>query len=252
MLLPFIAMNPILIAAAVIPAIVLFIMVYRLDKLEKESPRLLFALIIYGIFATGLASLTEEAGTFLLGRIFTEGSAAYEILMYFVVVALTEEGFKYLLLKRRTWNEIEFNCRFDGIVYAVSVSIGFALWENIGYVVRYGFRTALARAVTAVPGHVCFAVFMGVFYGLARHKYVNGRFRSSAVYRKSALLIPTLLHGTYDFLATRDSALYSWFFVGFVAVMFAVSLAVLLISSKHDRYLDSVTQDGVNYRVIDL
>jgi len=252
MLLPFISINPILIAAAVIPAIVLFILVYRLDKLEKESPRLLIALVIYGVFATGLASLTEEAGTLILGLIFTEGSLVYDILMYFVVVAFTEEGFKYLLLKRRSWNEIEFNCRFDGIVYAVSVSLGFALWENIGYVVRYGFKTAMVRAVTAVPGHVCFAVFMGVFYGLARHKYVTGQYRSSGVFRKLALIVPTLLHGTYDFLATRDAAIYSWFFVGFVAIMFTVSIIVLLVSSKHDKYLNSVTQDGVNYRVIDL
>ena len=67
--------------------------------------------------------------------------------MYFVVVAISEEGFKYVLLKKRTWKSREFNCEFDGVVYAVFVSLGFALWENIFYVLSYGFATAVARLV---------------------------------------------------------------------------------------------------------
>ena len=97
--------------------------------------------------------------------------------MYFGVVAFSEEGAKYFLLKRRTWNSAAFNCQFDGVVYAVFVSLGFALWENISYVLMYGLSTALVRAVTAVPGHACFGVFMGVWYGLA--KRLHGRERTA-------------------------------------------------------------------------
>ena len=156
-------LNPILIAAAVIPAIVLMVYVYRADRLEKESPVQLVSLLIGGVIATALAKVTERAGDFILSAAFADNMEMYNFFMYFGVVAFSEEGFKYLLLKRRTWRDPGFNCQFDAVVYAVFVSLGFALWENIAYVMMYGFGTALVRAVTAVPGHACFGVFMGAF-----------------------------------------------------------------------------------------
>lgn len=113
--------NPILIAAAVIPAVFLLVHVYRADKLEKEPAPLLISLVLYGIAATFIALLLERFGSWLLGRYFPENSTPYNVLMYFGVVAFSEEGAKYFLLKRRTWNSAAFNCQFDGVVYAVFV-----------------------------------------------------------------------------------------------------------------------------------
>ena len=134
--------NPILIAAAVIPAIVLLRFVYKEDRLDKESPGLLLSLVIFGILSTFAAIVTEQIGEAILGILLPQSSTAYNVLLYFVVVALSEEGFKYLLLKKRTWYSSEFNCQFDGVVYAVFVALGFALWENISYVLMYGLGTA--------------------------------------------------------------------------------------------------------------
>ena len=138
--------NPILIAAAVLPAIFLLVHVYRADKLEKEPAPLLISLVLYGIAATFIALVLERAGSFLLGLWFEEGSVAYNAIMYFGIVAFSEEGAKYFLLRRRTWHSAAFNCQFDGVVYAVFVALGFALWENISYVLMYGLSTALVRA----------------------------------------------------------------------------------------------------------
>ena len=181
--------NPILIAAAVIPAVFLLVHVYRADKLEKEPAPLLISLVLYGIAATFIALLLERFGGWLLGRYFPENSTPYNVLMYFGVVAFSEEGAKYFLLKRRTWNSAAFNCQFDGVVYAVFVSLGFALWENISYVLMYGLSTALVRAVTAVPGHACFGVFMGVWYGLAKRR-VRGRSVHGRVHPRQAPVPP--------------------------------------------------------------
>ena len=52
--------NPILIAAAVLPAIFLLVHVYRADKLEKEPAPLLISLVLYGIAATFIALVLER------------------------------------------------------------------------------------------------------------------------------------------------------------------------------------------------
>ena len=200
--------NPILIAAAVIPAIVLLRFVYKEDRLDKESPGLLLSLVIFGILSTFAAIVTEQIGEAILGILLPRNSTAYNVLLYFVVVALSEEGFKYLLLRKRTWWSGEFNCQFDGVVYAVFVSLGFALWENISYVLMYGLGTAAVRAVTAVPGHACFGVFMGAFYGLAeRYDNFGDEYRSRRC-RRLAVLVPVLLHvGLGTFRPVKEDAI---------------------------------------------
>lgn len=231
--------NPILIAAAVIPAILLLRYVYRADVLEKEPKGLLIGLVFRGIIATFLAMVAEGVGDALLSRIVIPNSLAYNLIMYFGVVALSEEGAKYLLLHRRTWNSPEFNCRFDGVVYAVFVSLGFALWENIGYVSMYGLGTAAVRALTAVPGHACFGVFMGAWYGMARWYENYGDAAQSRSCRRNALLVPVLLHGCYDFIATIGNYVFGMIFVVFVIIMFSAARRTVERLSHDDRYIDN-------------
>jgi len=233
----FFYLNPILIAAAVIPAVVLLVKVYKVDHLDKESPRLLWNLVVRGVIATVFAMLTEWIGEFVLSSFVQEQTVLYNFLLYFIVVAVSEEGFKYLLMKQRTWKDPEFNFQFDGVVYAVFVSLGFALWENISYVLMYGFGTALVRAVTAVPGHACFGVFMGAWYGLAKKYESYGMPSQSKTCRVVALLSSIVLHGCYDFTASIENQNYAWLFVAFVVVMFIVAFRLVKKLSQNDRYV---------------
>ena len=232
-------MDPVLIAAAVIPAVILLIQVYRADRLEKEPAGLLISLLVFGVIATALAIVTETIGENILLSFFDETDLGYLILSNFIVVALSEEGFKLLLLRWRTWRSPNFNCQFDGVVYAVFVALGFALWENISYVLMYGLSTALVRAVTAVPGHACFGVFMGVWYGLAKRLHGQGRDGASKLCRVLALLLPALLHGCYDFIASIESVHYGWLFAAFVAILFVLAFILVRRQARHDRYINN-------------
>ena len=230
-------MDPVLIAAAVIPAVILMVQVYRADRLEKEPAGILISLLVFGVFATALAIVTETIGENILNLLFDEINLGYLILWNFLVVALSEEGFKFLLLRARTWRSPNFNCQFDGVVYAVFVSLGFALWENIGYVAMYGFGTALVRAVTAVPGHACFGVFMGIWYGAARRYANEGDFVGARVCRRRALWLPVLIHGMYDFLASLEFAYSGFIFIAFIVVVFLAARRRVKIVSRNDRFI---------------
>ncbi len=230
-------MNPILSISAIIPAVFLLVKIYKADRIEKEPIGLLLSLIIIGIFSTSVAVALETLGKTILSMYFAEGSTIYNIIMYFGVVALSEEGSKYVLLKSRTWKNRNFNCRYDGVVYATFVSLGFALWENIGYVASYGFSTALVRAVTAVPGHACFGVFMGVWYGTAKIYEVKGEYERSKVARVKSLLLAVFMHGTYDFLTTLEHDSLGLIFFTFVAFMFLRAVILVKKTSAQDEYI---------------
>ena len=230
-------MNPLLIAAAAVPAIILLIKVYNADKVEHEPPGVLISLMIYGIVAALIAIFTERLGILILKSIVPPYTVFYNVLLYFIVVAFSEEGFKYLLLKRRTWREPAFNYQFDAVVYAVFLSLGFAMWENMGYVAMYGLSTALVRAVTAIPGHACFGVFMGMWYGFGK-KYDNERNeRASKAYRIMSFLLPAFIHGCYDFAAAMEGDAYAWIFIAFILIMFIIAFRLIKKLSYNDRYI---------------
>ncbi len=228
--------NPILIAAAVIPAVLLLSYVYKLDRLDREPKPLLWSLVFKGVLATFAAIVAEEIGTLLCGLLFAEGSVAYNLFMYFIVVACAEEGFKYLFLKRQTWSDPNFNCRFDGIVYAAFVALGFALIENVEYVFRFGMGAALVRAVTAVPGHASFGVFMGAFYGVARQSANRGDAAASKRLRRMAWLVPAVLHGLYDFSATLSGG-WTFGFTVFVILLFIAASRIVKTHAAADTYI---------------
>lgn len=231
--------SGLLTAVAVLPAVYLMVQIYKADRLEKEPVPFLLRLLLLGIISTFLAVVTESVGSVLLELFFDAQSLLYRFLMYFIVVGLSEEGFKYLLLRRTTWNSPYFNCQFDGVVYAVFVSLGFALWENIRYVMSYGLLTAIVRAVTAVPGHASFGVFMGAFYGMAKRWEAEGFADRSRKCRRLALVVPTFLHGVYDFIATDDSLGLSLIFFVFIAVLFLFTSRLVRRQAKEDRFIDS-------------
>ena len=237
----FFLMNPVvmhgglLVAAAAIPAVFLMIKVYRSDRLEKESPYLIKKLIWAGLFSVLLALVEETVLSFILGLFVPVESPLYNIIMFFVIVAFSEETSKYLFMYRKTWKNPEFNCQYDGVVYAVITSLSFALFENITYVVSYGLGTALIRAVTAIPGHASFGVFMGVFYGIAKRCDYRGNKSGASFFRCMAILVPALLHGAYDYIATMEAESGDWSFLVFIIIMFIISYILIGKQAKKDR-----------------
>ena len=235
----FLSPKALLIAAAIIPAAVLLIYVYRKDRIEKEPDALLLQLVLFGGLSTLLAVVAETVGATLLALFLPggENSPAYGFWMFFVVVGLSEELFKYLVLRWRTWRSPQFNCRFDGVVYAVFVSLGFALWENVGYVLMYGMSAALMRAVTAVPGHASFGVFMGACYSFARQSANRGEAGKSRFWRWLAVLLPAAIHGCYDYIALTEGGGLTTTFLVFVAAVFITAFLLVKRLSAADRFI---------------
>lgn len=224
------------ILAAVIPAVVLMRYVYKKDTVEPESGKLLTALIIGGVLAALCSMVLETVGEILLGVVVSPSDPYYAVLSAYLVVAVVEEGTKMFFMKLRTWKSYEFNFVFDGIVYAVFTSLGFAAFENILYVADYGIGVAIPRAILSIPGHMCFAVFMGAFYGRAKALYNQGRRFDAKVFNLMGYGSAVLLHGFYDScLMCEDGNMLV--FIIFVIAMYIFAHKLIVSGSKNDRPL---------------
>ena len=220
---------PVLTLLAVIPSVFLLIKVYQADKVEKEPAPLLFKLFIKGLESAFFAAVVEALlinfglNTLVrLGLIEGEGSFLYHAIEAFLIVAVAEEGFKYYFLKQTTWTHPAFDYRFDAVVYAVFVSLGFATIENILYVwgsqieSGTGLQLSVYRGVLSVPAHCVFAVAMGIHYGAAKYAQGHEQFDLEEAGLRKAFLVPVLMHGFFDFALMMNQPLYTGLFFVFV------------------------------------
>ena len=193
--LPLFAVALIYGAAALLPAIYLMKYIYRKDTVEKEPSMLLMSLLIYGVIAALISIALEGIGTKILNSLMDQSSVGYTLVLAFVVVAMVEEGAKFAMLKRRTWREINFNYRFDGIVYAV---------------------------------------FMGVYYGRAKLRYDCGQTGAARSDLLMAYFVAVLLHGFYDSCAMVNTVASSIIFIAFVVIMYIVVIKKVNKESQND------------------
>ncbi len=206
-----------LLLLALAPAVILMMYVYFRDKYEKEPISLILKGILLGgvvIFPVGLVESYLMQYGLGLGKI---PKAAFD---GFLVAGFTEEIFKFLMVFMLIWRNPNFNEKFDGIVYAVSVALGFAAIENLFYIFsNNSMQVGMLRAVTAVPGHAVFGVIMGFYLGMARF---DKKYRLKWIL--DALLVPWLLHGTYDFLIMSGYPLLMLLFVPFLFYLYRYGL----------------------------
>ena len=226
-----------LLTIALLPAALLTVYIYKKDRVEREPVRLIVRLLALGAFSCLPASVLELAITRVLAGFDFSNPYFASFLEAFVVAALCEELVKYYFLRRSTWASAAFDYQFDAIVYGVSVSLGFAALENVMYVMQAGFETGLLRAVTSVPGHAIFGVFMGYFYGYAKLSETEGRFSEAREYLTLSVLVPILLHGTYDFIAFSMQISELWMapFFAYVALLYLIGLRRVNRSAREDR-----------------
>lgn len=236
----------ILMTLAIAPVIMVLIFVYKKDKVEKEPIGLILLLLLLGAVSCLPAALLEEYGAGILLGYLNPTDFEYIVLENFLVIAVAEELCKYVFLRIATWRNKNFNFFFDGIVYAVTVSLGFALLENILYVADGGLSVALTRAVLSIPGHACFGICMGIFYSEARYRRNYNMNSESRCYTFLALICPVLMHGFYDFALSTESWIMTIAFYAFVGVTDLVCIRKILKYSKSDKYIMKVNPIYLN------
>ena len=232
---------------ALLPVALILFYVYSKDKKEREPIPLLAKTFVFGaIFA--LPCIPVES---ILGRIISSTGDIETLSTAFIQntvgVALVEEFSKLAVILLYIWKNHHFNYRYDGIVYAVTASLGFAALENIIYVISYGTLVSIPRAIFAIPGHATFGVLMGFFLSRAKDRKLRGHKFSAKISFFLSLLVPMVVHGIYDFLLSAPVAEAGLQFIFYIFVIILDVIAFFTI--RHDFKTDRPL--GVDYTIIE-
>ena len=201
------------------PVFIIIIYIYLKDKYEKEPTSLLLSSFLYGAIVSIIITTIIYYVLNIILPLKDEFSIWQQFVKAFFVVGLVEEFSKYFIVRYYAQPKPQFNEPFDGIVYAVMISMGFAATENIFYVLEGGLSTAIIRSFTAVPAHATFGILMGYYMGKAKFS------TNKALLNITGLLLASLFHGAYDFFLFIE-------FIPGIWIGAFISLVIGIIISK--------------------
>jgi protease PrsW len=228
-----------LLALAIAPGIAICIFIYLKDKYNKEPLGLLLMSFILGMVSTVPAIIMQLV--FKTSMEDMQGQSMLQVAAFaYGVVALSEEGSKFIMLRFYAYPKKAFDDPFDGIVYAVMVGMGFATLENIGYVMQHGFATGITRMFLSVPAHATFAILMGYHTGLAKFNLLKRNY-----YFLLAVLWPVIFHGTFDFFLFlgNNNLHFAGAFASFIIAIYLSRRAIRKKQALSKDYMNGI--DGI-------
>lgn len=205
---------------------------YLRKDLHPESKKMILKIFIWGAVVTLPVFFAQIALATLLSK-FNWNPVVVSVLYWFVVIAFTEEIFKYFVVRSEVLSHHEFDEPVDTMIYMVVAALGFAALENILYlfspidqlsfndVVNRTIMISFIRFVGATFLHTLASALIGYFLAFSFRET-----KKRIAWFVSGIVIATLLHGLYNFsIMTIDGPLKI-----IIPVVILISLATFVIS----------------------
>jgi RsiW-degrading membrane proteinase PrsW (M82 family) len=245
-----------------VPAFIYSLIVYWLDRFEKEPARLLFGAFLWGALVatggaiiwtsvlqlsaqalTGDAALADFTGTTLFAPIVEETLKGLAVTIIFL-------AFPH-----------EFDSVLDGMVYAAITALGFAATENLLYLYFAGYGDGgytglgvlfVLRVILGGWGHAVYTSFIGIGLAVARLRREPWLKVAAPL---AGWLIAVFLHALHNTMAT---VLVASFGLGGLAatllvdwVSWAVALGVVFWAILRERrWIKEYLQEEVDQGII--
>ena len=226
-------MNYLILFFSFLPIFLIGYYYYHKDTV-KEPKSLLKNLFFSGILSAIIVIIISLITMIFIPNLSnTSNLNKLELFFYtFIFIAFIEEICKWFMIYKISYNSEYFDQYFDIVLYSVYVGLGFACFENLLYIAssNSALEIAIFRSITAVPAHACFQTYMGYFLGNNKFKNYNKK-RNMTL----SILIPTLLHGLYDYLLLMNNLLFLIIYIIFIIILFIITIIKIKNIVKLDK-----------------
>lgn len=207
---------------AVLPSVVWLLWYLRKDR-HPEPKRMIVRVFIWGMLIAFPAILVENAGIGILNALALP-LVLTNFLVYFVVVAITEEVLKFLVVHFRVLQRThQLDEPVDAMIYMIAAALGFAAIENIFLL------TPLFEKDFVATLHIAFSRFVGATLLHALASGIIGYYLALRIFKAQkkfpplihGFVLAILLHGFYNILVIQTEE----------QVYFVLPVALLVISA---------------------
>lgn len=211
---------------AVLPIVTYLIILWRLDKYDREPVKLLLLHFLWGMIGAVLISIFFSLQINKLFNAVIYDKFLIEIAATVFTAPVIEEAAKgfFLIL---TISKRKFDNLTDGIVYGGAIGLGFGLTENFLYFLYSTsnlddlIHLAFIRNIFSVSVHFISTSTFGCFLALSKFKPI----KKKIFYMITGYLISVFIHAFWNFTAT-----FSWTFIfGLIFVLVSLTLIYSLL-----------------------
>ncbi|GGO41277.1 PrsW family intramembrane metalloprotease [Deinococcus humi] len=205
----------------------------RRDR-HPEPLWLLARTFAWGMFAWLISAAFEAS----LGKML-DSTLPLTLLVVALLTAVIEEGSKFVAATTAI-TELSFDEPMDGLVYAVTAALGFALMENVTYTLGFGSGAATWHALVTTLAHALFSAPQGYALGGLHWQQVRGPSLGSVKgWVMRGVLLSIALHFAFNSLLSGPPGL--WPFLALIAV---VALMIGLASRYYRRFEAHAREHG--------
>jgi len=188
----------------ILPSLVWLSYYLRKDA-HPESNGMVLKIFLWGALVTIPVFFVQIGFSNLLGQI-SLNQLVYDLIYWFLVISLSEEVFKYLVIKVKVINSPELDEPLDVMLYMIIAALGFAALENVLYlfspVNQMSFNDLMVRTLI-----ISFVRFIGATFLHTLCSAVIGyslaisfcEVKWKRLIFVAGITTAMLLHGLYDF-----------------------------------------------------
>lgn len=207
-----------LIPLFIAPAIFLLLLLIAQAGMEKKNLALFAASYLFGF----VAALPMIIAIYLVNTYWlVHVESLRRILFYgFILIGFLSELTKFLILRYKYMPNEHLTKPFDGVLFSVMVSMGFATLANIYFYFKWDYTDNLLTVLYAVPfANLLTSIILGFFVGM-------GKFRSSGSFDSlTGLLAAIFFNGFFSFcLFSQDYLLLAMVAAGTLIICIMLSV----------------------------
>ena len=230
---------------AVSPAILIVIYFFLRDRF-REPPRIVLYTFALGVLSC-IPILIVNIPLDIYGYSLNTSNFGRDFYKNILRAAFHEEFYKFIILYYFCARHTEFNEPMDAIVYGVAASLGFSALENVNYVLSHeSYYTtwqemAYIRVFPTIM-HGTNGVIMGLL--LSKVLFVHRNHTKLIL----ALLIPVLIHGSYNLIITYLPGLGILLLIILVIYIFILMRRIRKLQAS--KIIEAEIKETINHSIV--
>ena len=210
--------------AAVIPMFAYLLIIWKLDRYDKEPFKLVLQNYFWGAFGAIIFSIIGSVFLSYIFSLFTTNQKEIDHFGTIVAAPIVEEFMKGVFLLMIV-SYRKFDNLTDGIVYGGAIGLGFGMTENFLYFISFGetlsgwIAIVVIRTLFSAVMHCVSTGTFGAFLGVAKYKPTS----SKILYALAGYFVAVLIHFTWNLTVSfHSTAPVGFIIMGITIILFVI------------------------------
>ncbi len=215
--------------AAIIPMSLYLIIIWQLDRYEREPLSKVIKHFIWGAIGAVILAIAFSSVLIYSSKIFISNTTINSFIATVIIAPFAEEIVKSLFLFY-SYRKNYFDNLTDGLVYGGAIGLGFGMTENLLYFNEYNdslsqwITVVITRTVFSAVMHAIATATVGAF--LAKSKFsLNSK---KNIYPIIGLALAMFFHAAWNFSLTFTFT----FYIGIIFMIILISSFFFIYSSS--------------------